>query len=111
MKKIYLLCLLLGFLGCSGRPVGFRFLEGDCIKEVNTQYRSEQKMSYPLYKIESISDEFIEVSRRYQNSWLFLGDRSLEYFNNRGIFRYDLADCPDGKKRRGIASKVKSIAL
>lgn len=111
--------LILGFLfiSCS-KQIGYNlaFSENSCIKELNKQYRIQERAPSSIYKLEEIVEKDqgpqLRVSVWHNYSWYYQGLKKHTYFKDTRLFAYENTNCPDNSGANAdFNNKIKAMKI
>ena len=98
--------------------MGYRlgFSENSCIKELNKQYRIQERAPNSIYKLEEIVEREkgpqLKVSVWHNYSWYYQGLKKHTYFKDTRLFAYEHTDCPDNSGAgASFNKKIKAMKI
>jgi len=80
-----------------------------CIREVNKNYISPGKGSDYIYRIEKIKNDFYYITNYSNRNWISLGPKSMKYFMEGEVFRFENIVCPEKVKSAKLGERLKDF--
>ncbi|MDB9786916.1 hypothetical protein OAB57_02320 [Bacteriovoracaceae bacterium] len=111
MRKIYLILLLLGSGCIDDSIIGVK--SNTCYEETNKKLEKAKLEFITVYKVEKINNRGnYMISRYYNRSWIYQGEKSSNYFDEKEYFKYKKIVCPDFiDTRGGLNDQLKNMAF
>lgn len=101
-----------GFFSCAkDAHEKIKIKEGNCIQEYNLKMASYADNGGEVYKIDKIKDGKLSIKRWYNQSWYYLGLKSMDFFQNTDRYEFKNAVCPDDPSVKTLKDRIKAINL